>query len=587
MQLKPDDAEGHDWMGEALYAQGRFAEATSHFQAVVRLKPGCAAAYYKLARALTKRGRPKAALLCCRQALRLKPDFADAHIHLGKLLRRSPSTAVDEVVSCYRAAIRSRPNDAEAYNKLGCTLKDMGMLDEAVIALRRACQLRPDFSQFHSSLLYNLHFHPDYDPQRLAQEHERWNHQHARHLAPLMRPHPNDPDPNRRLRIGYVSSNFHHHPVGRFLLPLFVGHEHREFEIFCYASTPVPDEFTRQLRSRSDRWREIGDVTDEGLAELIREDRIDVLVDLDAHMPGNRLLAFARKPAPVQVTYLAYCSTTGLQVMDYRLTDPLLDPLGRGPNYAEKSVWLPETYWCYQPPREAPPVAPPPALHSNRLTFGCLNNFAKVGMPTLIAWRKLLHDVPGSRLLLHAKPGTHRERVLSFFAEEKVDSGRIEFAGVTLPPQYFKRYQQIDIGLDPFHYAGGTTTCDALWMGAPVVSLAGSTAMGRGGVSILSNAGLPELVAQSPEDYVRLAAGLAADLPRLAELRAGLRDRLLRSPLMDAARFGRHVEGAFRAMWYRWCAQATIDAGGSSGASNGSERPEHPVAYLAERKQRC
>ncbi len=264
-------------------------------------------------------------------------------------------------------------------------------------------------------------------------------------------------------------------------------------------------------------------MSDESLADLVRRDRIDILVDLDAHTAQNRLLTFARKPAPVQVTYLAYCSTTGLRAMDYRITDPFLDPLGQSRFYTEESVWLPETYWCYQPLPQAPSPGPLPAVASGHVTFGCLNNFCKVTLPILTVWRDLLREVPGSRLLLHARRGTHRDRVLTFFAEGEVDPGRVEFASFCPLAEYYGLYQQIDVGLDPFPYGGGTTTCDALWMGVPVISLAGRTAVGRAGLSILSNVGLPELVARTPAEYLRIATDLAADLPRLAALRAGLR----------------------------------------------------------------
>jgi predicted O-linked N-acetylglucosamine transferase (SPINDLY family) len=532
-------------------------DAVARHQEALRLAPDDPGAYYRLARALAKQRRGEEAVLCFRQAVRLKPDFADAHKHLGDTLRWCRGAAVDEAVASYREAIRLKPDDAKAYHMLGRTLKDMGLLDEAVSALRRACQLHPDSSEFHSSLLYSLHYHPDSDPESLALEHDRWNQRHAEPLAPLIQAHDNDRDPNRRLRIGYVSPFFRNHSVGRFLLPLFAAHDRRDFEIFCYASDRVADELTPRFRAQADRWHDIVGVTDEDLADLIRHDRIDILVDLDSHTATNRLLTFARKPAPVQVTYLAYCSTTGLRTMDYRLTDPFLDPLGQPQCYSEESVWLPETYWCYQPYMDVPPVGLLPALASGHVTFGCLNNFWKVTLPTLLVWRDLLQEVQGSRLLLHARPGRHRDRVRTFFAERGIDSARIEFVGVTPPAQYFERYNQIDIGLDPFPYCGGTTTCDAVWMGVPVISLAGKTAVARAGLCILSNVGLPELVARTPAEYVRIAACLAADLPRLGALRAGLRDRMMRSPMMDAPRFALHVETAFRSMWQRWCSQAS------------------------------
>lgn len=390
------------------------------------------------------------------------------------------------------------------------------------------------------------------DAAGLAREHARWNEQHAESLAPLQR-YPNTPEPDRRLRIGFVSPNFRLHPVGRFLLPLFTARNRGDVEFFCYASVARADNMTGRFRAASDGWRDVAGVTDEALADLVRLDRIDVLVDLDCHMIENRLLVFARKPAPVQVTYLAYCSTTGLRAMDYRLTDPFLDAADEPQCYSEESISLAETYWCYEPLPGLPPVGPLPALHRGHVTFGSLNSFCKVSPGAMRAWRDVFQQLPGAKLVLHASPGSHREVVRTVFAEGGVDPGRIEFVGLCPPAEHFQRYQAIDIGLDPFPYAGGTTTCDALWMGVPVVSLAGATAVGRGGLSILSNAGLPRLVAHTTEESVRLCVDLATDLPHLATLRSGLRDRMIASPLMNASRFAGHVEAAFREMWRGWC----------------------------------
>jgi len=269
------------------------------------------------------------------------------------------------------------------------------------------------------------------------------------------------------------------------------------------------------------------------------------------------LLVFARKPAPVQVTYLAYCGTTGLGAMDYRLTDPYLDPPGTDLGcYCEQSIRLPETYWCYRPIAETPEVSPLPRLEEGAVTFGSLNNFCKVSPPALAAWSGLLQAVPGSRLVLHAHPGSHRDRVREIVAQEGVSPERVTFMQAVPLGEYYRAYQRIDVALDPFPYGGGTTTCDALWMGVPVVSLAGQTGVGRGGLSILSNIGLPELVARDVDQYIRIAAELANDPARLAELRATLRDRMQSSPLMDAPRFARNVEAAYRQMWRRWCEQS-------------------------------
>jgi predicted O-linked N-acetylglucosamine transferase (SPINDLY family) len=271
-------------------------------------------------------------------------------------------------------------------------------------------------------------------------------------------------------------------------------------------------------------------------------------------------MVFARKPAPVQVFYLAYTGTTGLRAMDYRLTDRYLDPPdGDDQCYCETPFRLAETYWCYVPPDVPLDVAPLPALRNGYVTFGSLNNFSKNTRPTLATWCRVLQQAPDARLVLHALEGIHRQRVREIFAAAGIEPDRISFVKKSPLPEYLSSYGQIDLGLDPFPYCGGTTTCDALWMGVPVVSLAGQAPHARGGASVLSNVGLPELVAQSEDEYVAMALELAKDLPRLAELRSTLRQRMLNSPLTDAPAFARSVESAYRQMWRRWCAQVTAD----------------------------
>jgi predicted O-linked N-acetylglucosamine transferase (SPINDLY family) len=290
-------------------------------------------------------------------------------------------------------------------------------------------------------------------------------------------------------------------------------------------------------------------MSDDELAAQIRADRIDILVDLSLHMAGNRLLVFARRPAPVQATYLGYCGTTGLDAIDFRLTDPHLDPPQDDAHYAEKSIHLPSTYWCYEPAIDDLQLGPSPVEAAGHATFGCLNNFTKVSDGALAAWAQVLRAVPQSRLLLHAHEGSHRHRVREAMTQRNVDPQRVEFTAFVPLNQFYALHERIDVALDPFPYAGGTTTCDALWMGAPVVTLHGHTAVGRGGVSILSNVGLPELIAATTDDYVRIAADLAADRSRLGELRAAIRPMMRRSPLMDAPAFARDVEDAYRQMW--------------------------------------
>ena len=341
--------------------------------------------------------------------------------------------------------------------------------------------------------------------------------------------------------------------MSQFLLPLLEAHDHERFEIFCYASVG-PRTASPTVAAQTDAWRDVLGLSDEQLAQTIREDRIDILVDLAMQTLHNRLLAFARKPAPVQVTYLAYVGTSGLSSMDYRLTDPYLDPPGQDESiYCEQSIRLPDTYWCYRPLVETPAANSLPALQTGHVTFGCLNNFNKATLPTLTTWIGLLQAMPEAKLLLHAHAGTHGARVRGLFAQHGVAPERVAFAGMLPMEEYFRLYHRIDIALDPFPYGGGTTTCDALWMGVPVVSLAGPTGAGRGGLSILSNLGLADFVAHDREQYVRIAVELAGDLPRLSQLRATLRGRMQQSPLMDAPRFARNVEAAYREMWRRWC----------------------------------
>jgi predicted O-linked N-acetylglucosamine transferase (SPINDLY family) len=553
-RLRPDYADAHHNRGNALRRLGRFAEAEAAYRDAVRLQPDSPEAHNSLGTVLACQGRHAEAAACYQQALRIHPDHAGAHNNLGLAFMKLGRA--EEAAASYQQALRIQPDYAGAHNNLGLALKDQGRLDEAVGCFRRAGQLLPALAVAHSNLVYTLHFCPEVTVQTLADEHRRWNQQHAEPLARFHHPHANDRSPERRLRVGYLSPDFRWHPVGRFLLPLLAAHDHDRYEIVCYDTLNAPDAITDRCRAHADVWRPAVGLSDEQLAAAVRRDGIDILVDLTMHMANNRLLVFARKPAPVQVTYLAYCGTTGLRAMDYRLTDPYLDPPGRDePYYSERSVRLPETYWCYQPLVPTPPVSPLPAGRAGAVTFGCLNNFCKVTDPTLAAWARLLRALPAARLLLHAHPGGHRERVREALARQGVAPDRLTFVGKVPAPEYFQLHERLDVALDPFPYGGGTTTCDALWMGVPVVSLAGATAVGRGGLSILTNVGLADLVAHDVEQYVGCAVALAEDLPRLRELRAGLRGRMQASPLMDAPRFARNVEAAYRHMWQRWCAR--------------------------------
>ncbi|MBS0266803.1 MAG: tetratricopeptide repeat protein [Planctomycetes bacterium] len=493
-----------------------------------------------------------AALL--RESLQLTPGNALALSNLGNVLKDLGQ--LDEAVDAYQAALRLRPDLPLIYNNLAVALTSQGLLDEALAAYRQALDRDPDFIQARSNFLYTLNFCPGWTAEQILAEHRLWDQRHAVGLSQALPPSPTDRAPHRPLRVGYVSADFRQHPVGLFMLPLLAAHDRENFVACCYASVVNPDAMTAACRDRAAVWRDVQTLTDAQLAQRIREDQIDILVDLSLHMPGNRLLTFARRPAPIQVTYLAYCGTTGLSSIDYRLTDPYLDPQPDHQAYSEESIALPETYWCYPVRDDAPAVNALPATTTGRFTFGCLNNFCKVSATVIAVWGKLLAAVPNSRLLLHAQPGRHRDRLRDEFRGLGVAPERIEFIEYLPTSKYLEAYHQIDLALDPFPLGGGTTTCDAMWMGVPVVSLAGATAVGRSGVSLLTNAGLAECIARNPQEYVQIAKALADDAPRLQALRQSLRERLQRSPLMNAPRFARQVEDVFRHLWQRRCYRA-------------------------------
>jgi predicted O-linked N-acetylglucosamine transferase (SPINDLY family) len=336
-------------------------------------------------------------------------------------------------------------------------------------------------------------------------------------------------------------------------LPLLSNHDRSQFETFVYANVAKPDAMTRRLHTYADHWRDIAGIADAQVAQQIREDQVDVLVDISLHLARNRLLVFAYKPAPVQVTWLGYPGSTGLEAMDYRMSDPHLDPMGANDAfYSEKTHRLPDSFWCYDPHGDQPEPNELPASNGAPITFGCLNNFCKVNEPMLELWARIMREVPGSKLLLLADPGSHWQRTTEKLQSMGVDPTRVEFAPKRPREQYLELFHHIDLMLDTFPYNGHTTSLDSFWMGVPVVTLLGQPAVSRAGLCLATNLGLTELVAQNAQDYVRLAIDLALDLPRLAALRSTLRPRMRESPLMDGVRFARNMEHAFRTMWLRW-----------------------------------
>jgi predicted O-linked N-acetylglucosamine transferase (SPINDLY family) len=550
ISLNDGHPETFNNLGNALRDKGQLNESIAAYQKAIALRADFPEAVNNLGAALKDAGNFSGAIGAFRRAIALLPGFSQAWNNLGVSLDKNGE--LDRAITAYQKAIAINADYAEAWHNLGNALKDQGRLNESIAAYRRAIAINPGFLEAHNNLVYLLHFHPAYDAEAIADELGYWKERHADPLSKPAELQCRDIASTGRLRIGYVSPDFCQHPVGRFLLPLLANHNRDQFEIIAYSHGKYHDGVTEELRRCTDTWRDISSLTDDEAADLIRRDRIDILIDLTMHMAHNRLLLFARRCAPVQATYLAYCSTTGLDTIDFRISDPHLDAPGSDTSvYSEKTIRLPETYWCYQPGNSSPEVNGLPAGENGPITFGCLNNFAKICRPVIETWASLLRTVPDSQLLLSARPGGHRARLLAEFHQLGIDPSRVTFSDKLALPAYFRLYHRIDIALDTFPYAGGTTTFDALWMGVPVVSLAGNTAVGRGGLSILTNIGLPEQVATSTGEYVQIAVGLAADRAWLGELRRTLRARMQESPLLDTRRFAGNFEQACRQM----CAQ--------------------------------
>jgi len=582
LEIKPDAAEVCNNLGIALGLKGRLDDAVSAYRRALEIKPEYAEARTNLGEALAETGRGDEAIAVLRRALELRPDSAEAYYNLGIALRECGR--LDEAVAVYRRALEIKPGYSEAQNNLGNALKEQGRLDEAIAAYRQAMLLRPDVSEIRSNIILALHFHPGPESGVLAREQQLWNERFSEPLARFIEPHANERDPERRLRVGYVSHDFRDHVVGWNILPLFRGHDHESFEILGYSGVEKPDELTEAFRQGADGWRRTVGVGDKALAEIVRQDRVDILVDLSQHTAGNRLPVFAHKPAPVQVSFAGYPESTGVESIGYRISDRYLEAgasemgdrssevgsalpsdlpssishsepalsLSKGP--AER-VFLLDSFWCYDPRGIDVAINGLPAKENRWVTFGSLANFAKVNDAVLRLWARVLAEVKDSRLLVRSVAGSHCQQTLEVLAREGIEGDRVEFVTPRPRKDYLELYHGVDIVLDPFPYGGHTTSLEALWMGVPVVSLAGERAVSRAGLSILNNLGLPELVAFSEENYVKIAADLAGNLPRLGELRRRLRPRMEASVLMDGPRFARNIEAAYRAMWRQWCAQ--------------------------------
>ena len=619
VKLSPDNPIYLTNLGEAYRRLGQLERAIASLERAASQQPTLAAAHYNLGLSLAASGRTREALAALQQAVQLMPNVdLDAHLanvlsddaqyeravqHARRMLGLRRSAAAhsalgnaligtknyEEAIEQHSFAIALEPNRAASHIGKGQALCYLGRADEgirclqvgaqlnpasesphvlmaeshlwggriaeAIVSCRRALELSSD-PKIHSRLIFALVHDPDSDDVAILAEAQAWSRSFEQPLSAKRCKPVRDRRPDRRLRVGYLSSGFRDKPDCCFTVPLLAHHDHERFEIYCYSYTWFADAYTEKNRAHADVWRDVQRRTDDEVAEQIQSDEIDILIDLGLHSPDGQLTVFARKPAPVQICWLAYPGTTGLQSMDYRITDPYLSPPGsERSGHSERNLWLPDSFWCYDPLRSEPDVNELPALRNGYVTFASFNRFGKINGQVLELWARALQAVDGSRLMIYAPPGVNPAQFYRPFDEIGVARDRIRTTLAVSKQEFLLMHHKVDIALDPFPCNGGTTSLDALWMGVPVVTLVGKTSVGRIGLSLLSNLALDNLVAYSPERYIEIAVELSSDLGNLAALRRGLRSRLEQSPLMNAPRFARNMESLYQKAWHDWCCQ--------------------------------
>lgn len=620
IQLRPDYADAYYNLGLVLGETKKFGEAAAGFEKAVSLRPDFAEAYNNWGNVLNELKQPEAAAQKLAEALRLKPEMPEVHNNLGlsakvtgrldeafehfnRALALKPAYAEafnnrglvwqakgnnDAAIDDYEKSLEVQPTYGPALNNLGCLYMEIGRFTAARTVFERALATEPDapvtrlnlasllifegradeavavYDGLHgtlvdrpalgSNLLYAVTCASRYSPAEIGARHRNWLERYAAGQARF--PLPSGSRDHGRLRVGYVSADFIDHAVARFLLPLLAGHDRKRFEIFVYTDATIVDDMARTFAATVEHWRAAAGWNDQQLGEKIMADEIDILIDLSGHTAKNRMQLFARRPAPLQVSYLGYPNTTGLPTMDYRLVDRWSDPEGlTDPFYTEKLWRLPDSAWCYRPPSGLPEPTASPRLAGGGINFGSFNNLTKLSPRTVELWAEILRLASEAKLVLKARGLVDegmRQQIWARFEREGVTADRLQFSPWTRTVRdHFDYYRHVDLALETFPYHGTTTTCDALYMGVPVLTLAGEMHHSRVGVSLLTNVGLPELVARSADEFVRRAVELAGAPAKLAEMRKGLRARMVSSPLMNEAQFARQFEDALEAMWAR------------------------------------
>lgn len=546
---------------DALYLMASCAHAAGQREAAITLLRQAANGAseradcrHALGTLLHEAGDSTGAEAAFRSALAIQPDLAASQVNLGNLLRQKG--ALEEAAACYQAALAAGPGMAEVETNLGFVRQLQGLAEVAIAHHEAALRSRPGFGIAQHNRLLAMQYSGARDPKSIYDAHIDWARRQADPLTPDDPVHDNDRDPDRRLRLGIVSPDFRNHPVALFLLPLVEQLPRTDFTLALYSSGLYEDAVTQRFRDAADLWRPVRGAGDDDLASLIRADKVDILIDAAGHTADNRLLAFARRPAPVQVTWLGYPDTTGMAAMDARLSDAVADPPGIADTFCrERLIRLDGGFLCYRAPAYLTPR--PPAEAGRPVVFGCFNNLSKVQPAVIACWAAILCDMPESRLLLKARslddPGT-RQRYRLLFEEHGIDPARVALEGHTEGVvEHLRSYDRIDIALDTFPYNGTTTTFDALYMGVPVIALAGDRHAARVGASILTHLDLEELIAPDAAGYAARAVALASDRARLSALSEGLRERLKASSLMDEAGFAWRFAAVMRGLWRGWC----------------------------------
>lgn len=550
INARPGNAVFHNNLGLAQQALGHLDEAIATLEEAVRLKPDYVEAWCNLGNVFQDKDRSEDAETAYRKAITINPDFPGAHYNLGNTLRNQ--NRFDEAIAAFERAIALKPDYAKAHSNLGDVLKNINQVEKAESCFRTALALAPDSDIYHSNIIFLQDFQPEIDLTRQQAERKAWNEKFIVPLAARIELHPNNRDPERRLRIGYVSADLRGHSACQGLAPLILDHDRNHFDIYCYAGNTATDAMTDKLRTAASGWRAVAAMTDEELAKTIRDDRIDILVDLSGHTQGNRLLVFGQKPAPVQVTCIGHLPP-GLSTIDYRLTTAVWTPPNEEKLFPEKPVYL-DTVFAFYPPMDAPAPSPPPFLAGEGITFGCMNRLSKINPAVMNLWARILKQVAGSRLVVKyhglddavTRDRFHREMIAAGVPDE-----RLVLLGGTPQKEHLETYGRIDISLDTFPQSGGITTMESLWMGVPVLGLHGPDKLATRVISVLYRPlGLQDWIAEDADAYVRLAVDRAARREDLVCLRSGLRQRVGEV----YSRFPGQVEQAYRAMWRRWCA---------------------------------